>query len=154
MGVLIAEEFLAMPRNFKGFKKRDEVITVDDDNEYLSPHFRRIEFVCKCGCNICNVDNLLIVKLEMLRSRYGKPLSINSGCRCKSYNEIIKGSPNSQHITTLTKQCLAVDIHCPLGSEKHKILEHAFFLRFKGIGVGDSFIHLDLRVGDPVVWHY
>jgi len=65
----------------------------------LSKHFSRSEFECKCGCGQDTIDAELIMLCETVREMNGnQPLSINSGNRCKKYNEIVGGSQNSQHI--------------------------------------------------------
>lgn len=35
--------------------------------------------------------------LQPLRDKYGKPMKVNSGYRCKELNEIVGGVPTSQH---------------------------------------------------------
>ena len=35
--------------------------------------------------------------LQPLRDKYGKPMKVNSGYRCKELNEIVGGVPSSQH---------------------------------------------------------
>ena len=123
--------------------------------EMLSTHFSKAEFICKCGCGTLNVDPELLRKLELMRASLGgKPLSINSGCRCPSYNKRVKGAKNSEHITTDIKPCRAADIHAPLGINRYELVRAAFELGFTGIGVDNAFIHLDIRDKNPSLWHY
>lgn len=51
-------------------------------------------------------DNMckLLVAVNMLRDKYGKPLGVSSGYRSKEDNRRVAGSPNSLHMT-----CEAVD---------------------------------------------
>ena len=68
-----------------------------------SAHFAKSEFRCKCGkCNgypAGTTNAKLLTILEGLRSHYGKPVTITSGQRCKSYNSSLKGSAsNSAHL--------------------------------------------------------
>lgn len=52
-------------------------------------------------------DNNIVSKLKLLcehilqpvRDYYGKPVIINSGYRCPSLNNAVKGAKNSQHLT-------------------------------------------------------
>lgn len=120
----------------------------------LSEHFSVAEFQCKCGCAICNVDQALINKLELLRSQIGKKIIITSGCRCPEWNKKIGGKPNSQHITTPKRACLAADIDAPLDADKYQLVKAAMSLGFSGIGINGSFLHLDLKLGDPRMWSY
>ena len=66
--------------------------------EKLSSHFYRDEFACKCGCGWDTVDAGLLVVLQWLRWEVQKPITINSGCRCKGYNRAVGGTPKSQHL--------------------------------------------------------
>lgn len=63
----------------------------------LSQHFDRSEFACKCGCGKDAVDYALIVILEQVRAHFHAPIKVNSGNRCKAYNQQIGGSKKSQH---------------------------------------------------------
>jgi len=115
----------------------------------LSEHFDRAEFQCRCGCGWDTVDAELIRVLEDLRqSLDNRPITINSGCRCKMYNALVGGSPKSQHL--LGK---AADIRV----EGFDPSEVADFLEDKysncyGIGRYDSFTHVDVRSGAPARW--
>lgn len=63
-----------------------------------------------------NLKQLILYILDPLRERYGKPINVNSGYRCKKLNDVVKGSKTSQHI-----KGLAADITA--GSKKeNKIL--------------------------------
>lgn len=120
----------------------------------LSEHFSEGEFACKDGCGIVNVDPILLLKLEKLRAMLGRPLSINSGCRCKKYNLAVGGEPGSKHLTTARKACQAADIHCPTDSDRYLILSQVFNIGFTGVGVADSYVHVDVRSETPVCWTY
>ena len=65
----------------------------------LSEHFRRDEFVCQCGCGFAEVDGELVAVLEDVRSYFGKPVIINSGCRCPEHNRSEGGAEHSRHLT-------------------------------------------------------
>lgn len=45
----------------------------------------------------CNLNTLIEV-LDIIREAYGGPITISSGYRCKSLNDAVKGSTNSQHM--------------------------------------------------------
>lgn len=121
----------------------------------LSENFTVKEFTCKCGCGMCRVEPELLRQLELLRAILGKPLSINSGCRCPKYNEAIKSKKDSQHVTTQVRKCAAADIHAPLGIDKYELVKAAFLLGgFTGIGIADSFCHFDVRTSEARLWTY
>lgn len=45
-----------------------------------------------------NLTALVAAVLDPLREKYGKPIIVNSGFRCKQLNTLIKGAVNSQHM--------------------------------------------------------
>lgn len=64
----------------------------------LSAHFKRSEFACRCGCGFSDINLQLIDILEDVRSHFGVPVIVNSGCRCERHNHDVGGSPRSQHV--------------------------------------------------------
>ena len=125
----------------------------------LSEHFSRHEFGCR-GPNCCGhsapVDSRLIDALEDLRELAGdRPLSINSGFRCRRYNaQLENSSPRSQH-------CLsrAADVKVPEGLSIDRFAEladevPAFHLGGIGVYRGDGFVHLDVRSTEPRRWEF
>ncbi len=103
------------------------------------PHFAPWEFACKhCGEVPDTWDTELLDKLELLRASLGKALKINSGHRCRFWNLEQKGSAYSQH------KNLAVDISLR-GLDPMALLANAKSLGFLGIGLGETFLHLDMR---------
>jgi len=114
-------------------------------------HFKAEEFICK-HCGKLKIDTDLILKLEDIRTQIGKPIFITSAYRCPEYNKQVGGVPDSAH----TKG-LAVDIACTNSRDRYEILDIVFkFDLFNRIGIGKSFIHLDIDKEKPqnVVWHY
>lgn len=105
-------------------------------------YFSKKELECKCGCGIANIDDKMLSKLNMLRHLIGKPLTLNSACRCSQHNKNVGGVSTSLHITTQEKAGTAVDIRCSDKHMRYLIVEAAIALRFTGIGVHKSFIHL------------
>lgn len=106
----------------------------------LSKHFKRSEFACKCGCGFDVVDVELLGILEQVRQQFG-PVTITSGCRCRSHNKAIGGAKKSQHIIGK-----AADIKVSYCSPD-KI---AKYLRKKypnkyGIGLYPGWLHVDVR---------
>lgn len=105
-------------------------------------YFSKKELECKCGCGIANIDDILLSKLNMLRHLIGKPLILNSACRCPSHNKSVGGVATSLHVTTADKAGTAIDIRCDDKHMRYLIVETAIALQFTGIGMHKSFIHL------------
>ena len=65
--------------------------------------FKEQEFWCKC-CGelpdevLSNVRALVSNVLDPLRAKYGKPIRVTSGYRCKKHNEKVGGAVGSQHL--------------------------------------------------------
>ena len=117
----------------------------------LSKNFSLSEFACPCGQCKTHISPVLIEKLQQFRDFFGGPVVISrgGGYRCASYNEKIGGAESSQHM-----QGIAVDLPWPgSGALKYRYLELAFMLKFRGVGVYDGHVHLDMRHSETrVVW--
>ncbi|MCG8540811.1 MAG: D-Ala-D-Ala carboxypeptidase family metallohydrolase [Clostridia bacterium] len=109
------------------------------NNIKLSQNFHIKEFVCKEGKGEVLIAEGLIEKLQALRNYLNRPIIITSGYRSPAYNKKIKGSPKSQHI-----HGRAVDIKVP-GVAAEDVGRASIKLGFKGIGIYDTFTHLDIR---------
>ena len=122
-------------------------------DEFLRPHFRRREFACKGGDNCCGgaapVDDRLVTGLQILRSIVNRPITITSGFRCVKHNASIGGSERSQH--TLGK---AADIRCAgfTSEELAEAAERVDEFRDGGIGIYQSFVHVDVRTDGQARW--
>ena len=85
---------------------------------HYSEHFTRKEFNCRrCGKIPPPSVQLELVKqanaLENVRTKAGRPLTINSGWRCESCNRIVGGAPKSFHRTgqATDLDCTVLDSH-------------------------------------------
>ena len=109
----------------------------------LSAHFDRSEFACKCGCGLDTVDVVLLEMLTIVREQFDVPVNITSGCRCPTYNDIVSGSANSQHLIGR-----AVDIQVQ-GVEPHKVQNYVDQIWPDSYGMGryGTFTHIDSREG-------
>lgn len=106
----------------------------------VSKHFKVKEFSCNDGADYVPIDKGLIIKLEALREKLeNRPIIINSGYRTREYNKKVGGVPESYHIYGK-----AVDIHVN-GKTPAQIAHAAQDLWFGGIGLYDTFVHLDTR---------
>ena len=120
----------------------------------LSDHFDSDEFKCRCGCGYGthpgDVSSELIDLLERMREEHG-PIHITSGCRCKVYNLHCGGVENSAHT-----RGTAADLRVQGGTERRKLLDLAVMHWASGIGVANSFIHVDVdsTLPRPMAWTY
>jgi len=108
-------------------------------NKTIFTHFSDREMDCHCGCGK-TVSPELLVRLEALRGMLDRPLPVNSGARCETYNRQVKGKLNSLHL-----KGLAVDLACRDGVLRSLIVRAAVALGFNGIGIAETFVHIDLR---------
>ena len=66
-------------------------------------HFTREEFACKCG-QYCNgypveMDPLLVQTADLVRTHFGRPVTVSSGLRCPRHNANVGGVSNSRHLS-------------------------------------------------------
>lgn len=109
---------------------------------WLSTHFKRKEFACKCGCGFDTVDVETMQCLETLRTFTGR-IHITSGCRCADHNKSVGGKTNSYHL-----RGRAVDIQVE-GSNPETVYEllNELYPDSYGIMLYPTFVHLDTRTG-------
>lgn len=101
----------------------------------LSENFNLSEFECSCKeCSETLISMTHVVRLQKLRTDFGKPIKINSAYRCEIHNKAVGGVPGSQHTLGL-----ATDLALPLPDVEYlKTL-------FDCVIVYDSFVHVDSR---------
>ena len=116
----------------------------------ITPHFSRSEMACQC-CGRLHEGNMLKLCewLEKLREVYG-PMLVNSGHRCPERNVRVGGAWNSQHL-----ESLAADILVNRDSDRYKLVELGLHWGARGVGIGKSIVHFDLRSpAIKVMWVY
>ncbi|HBY57450.1 MAG TPA: hypothetical protein DEG96_06270 [Candidatus Atribacteria bacterium] len=105
----------------------------------ISRNFILSEFECPC-CKRVMIDFRLVDMLEILRKKIGdKPIIVNSGYRCVEYNQKVGGVPESYHLYGM-----AADVRVP-GVAPAELLAYAEEVGFLGLGLYDTFCHLDIR---------
>lgn len=111
-------------------------------------YFKLEEFNCQhTGENRMEADFLEL--LDELRERCGFPFHITSGYRSPLHPlESVKRTPGTH------SQGIAADIGVFNGHQRYTILKEAINMGFVGIGVADSFVHVDTRAGKPLIWTY
>lgn len=113
----------------------------EDGNYLISDHFRVNEFRCKDGTDPVCVDGELVAILELVRSKFGKPVLINSGYRTPAYNKKIGGAEFSQHMYGRAADILVKDVK---SEAVYNFLCEAF-PKSCGFGLYRFFVHVDCR---------
>lgn len=123
----------------------------------LYPNFKPEEFACKhTGAVFMNPETM--ARLQAVRTEYGKPLIVTSGCRAPTHPaERNKKKPGAHALGR------AVDLALR-GEEAYRVAAIAFKHGFTGIGFAQHgrvrFLHLDdVPPGNPdlprpTVWSY
>lgn len=120
----------------------------------INLHFFKMEEFDQIGLPDSHkfMDLNLLMLLDNMRNRAKIPFKINSAYRSEEYNKKIGGVKNSSHC-----KGLAVDISATTSSERYKILEAAIHFGIERIGIGKSFIHIDIDDQDKskqIAWMY
>lgn len=107
----------------------------------ISPHFTMEEFACRCGCGFKNIVPELLYALECVREHFGRPVVVNSACRCEKHNRAEGGKPNSMHLYGK-----AADIGVR-GVPPSEVADYCDSLIGDRGGVGrySTFTHIDVR---------
>lgn len=116
------------------------------NNIKVSENFKLYEFECRDGNKEVKVDDQLVIKLQKLRDLIERPITIVSAYRNPEYNKRVGGVANSQHV--LGK---AADIKVN-GMTPKQVAKYAESAGFTGIGIYDSFTHVDVRTS-PARWN-
>jgi len=98
-----------------------------------------------------NVSDELISMLDIVRKKYGKSITINSGYRTAKRNKLVGGKPGSSHL-----KGLAADLKCDNSIDRFKLTNILLEVGFTRIGMGSSFIHVDIDKDktQKVIWTY
>ena len=117
----------------------------------LTKNFNSNEFDCKCGKCHARINLDFVKKLQELRDICGFPLPIASGVRCATHNAAVGGAPASRHLYGDAADITWTQMD---GTAKLCLIKMATRVGFTGFGIASTFLHLDMRAGDPVVWTY
>ena len=111
------------------------------DSQKIAANFRAREFDCQ-GTGCCSatpIDEQMVQYLQQIRDHFGKPVYLTA-YRCPIHNaRTPNASPNSRHIYGQ-----AADFHID-GVSPEEIAKYAESIGVKGIGLYDTFVHIDTR---------
>jgi hypothetical protein len=94
-----------------------------------------------CGLNA--FDPKMRDILNLGREKYGKPIIVSSGCRCKAHNAAIGGARRSGHLPGPDAKCHATDLYEESAIER-AILHRIFYeLGIRRFEVSDKHLHVD-----------
>ena len=112
-------------------------------------YFKLSEFDCtQTGKN--HMKPRFLKAIDELRERCGFPFIVVSGYRAPEHSiEAAKPTGPGMH-----SKGLASDIRVRNGIERGLIVSNAIEMGFCGIGVAHTYIHVDLRDSDLVIWTY
>ena len=98
-----------------------------------------------------NISMELIKIIDQIRQETGIAMKINSGYRTKQHNLEVGGKPDSAHT-----QGFAVDILVLSSQDRFTLIKKALDKGITRIGIGSTFLHLDLDYSKPqsVCWLY
>jgi len=115
----------------------------------LTKDFTVEEMKCRCGaCPGGTMNPAFMTRLQAVRDAFGGPMIVNSGFRCQANNKAEGGTEKSMHLIGR-----AADIACHSGSDKFRLMMLAIASGMNGIGVGNTFLHMDDRE-KQCLWTY
>lgn len=132
-----------------------QIIWKKGEKKSISKHFSTVEFQCRCSYPECIdqiVEQELLDRLEKIRDEVKMPIKISSGYRCTAYQKHLRDTKASTVVAKKSQHELgaACDASCGMPYDDYlKICEKYF----TAIGLGKTFLHLDLRTGH-FRWNY
>lgn len=119
---------------------------VKGSTKRLSENFIASEFLCNGSgcCSSGKIDDQLVEILQKIRDHFNKPVYINSGYRCPTWNKKVGGSSGSYHTYGQ-----AADIRVD-GVKPAEVAKYAESIGVLGIGLYETdtdgyFVHVDTR---------
>ena len=103
------------------------------------PYYSKELTACKCGCGLWKLDQALEEKLRLLSLYLPFVPVIVSARRCEKHNAAVGGKDNSTHLWGGP-----IDFAVHNSKERFQLLHAAIAVGFNRIGLGKTFIHLDV----------
>ena len=111
-------------------------------------YFSDDELRCPC-CGLQAFDPAMLAVMNMARARFGRPIVLNSVCRCVDHNAAVKGARRSAHLVGPDGFCHAADI-CVVSDITRGELQEIFHdLGIRRFEVSDLHLHVDNAIWLP-----
>ena len=111
-------------------------------------YFTIDEFKCS-HTGLVFMDDYFLLLLDQLRAECDFPFVITSGYRSPTHPAEARKSTPGTHA-----KGIAADIAVSNGEQRYAIISNAMRLGFTGVGIANTFVHVDVRDTTPVVWTY
>lgn len=116
----------------------------EGQEQYVPVHFSKTEFqMCTPSCELEDMDSEFLKKLDKLRDLCGFPIILNCAYRSKKH-DISKGRSGTSY------HCVgrAADLRILDSNKRALLVQNAFRVGLKGVGVYKRFVHVDDRFVD------
>lgn len=111
----------------------------------VTKNFSAKELSCSC-CGKMGVKKESADRLQKLREKFGKSITITSAYRCEKHNKAIGGASKSFHMTGQ-----AFDIACTNPRDRYDLVTIAHECGFRGIEISPKHVHIDDGQRDDAV---
>jgi hypothetical protein len=101
------------------------------------------------NCGLSAFDPKMRTLLNTARYMFGRPIILNSACRCYLHNATIGGARKSAHLVGPDGFCHAVDIKCISDITRAELQEIFLHLGIRRFEVSDKHLHVDNAVWLP-----
>ncbi len=128
------------------------LLKITESGEYFTESFNTEEL--RCGCLSCNkevphkIEPKRLHKIQEFRDLWGSPFRPNSAYRCELHPDERKKDKPGEHTRG------AMDVPLRGGAQRMKFVQLAIEVGATGIGVANTFGHLDFRITTPMLWRY
>jgi len=111
----------------------------------MKDYFSEEPFACRDGCGLNALDPALRSILNQGREKFGRPLVINCGCRCKKYNAAVGGADHSAHLPAEKVDNLCHGCDIKVLSDITRAILHKIFcdLGIRRFEVSNKHLHID-----------
>ena len=105
---------------------------------------------CTCGHPLCDersVKQCVLDKVQLIRDKSNRPLTINSGGRCPNHPDELNRTTPADH-----QKCIVVDISATNATDRGEIIKLAIEEGADAIGVYGWGVHVAWRSSKFKVW--
>jgi len=105
-------------------------------------------FACP-HCGMDKFDPKMRAILNAAREKFGRPILLNSACRCEAHNTKVGGAKKSAHLVGPDGFCHAADIRCYSDLTRAHLYDIFYRLGIRRFEVSDAHLHVDNAVWLP-----